>query len=1016
MPQPTLCEKCGSLLSEGMSSAECVRCSPPATVDIDRVVDADVSYLYFERPPPSGGVDTCDDEAKSTGKARLPELNSFVGNYQIIRRLGQGGMGAAFEAEQVDNGRRVALKFIAKSGGSAESEQRVQQSFLQEGQLAAGINHPHSVYVYATEVLDGQLVISMELVRGISLQEYVEQRGPLPVKVAIEIILQVIAGLAEANRHGILHRDIKPSNCFIADGVVKVGDYGLAVHFDAGRRYVLPAGFAGTFCYASPEQWQVEQLDVRSDVYGVGGTLHFLLTGQPPFTEQDLAKLRQLVLDTRPPSAQAIRAEIPVDLARIVLRCLEKRPADRFQNYEELQAALRPFGPEVWPAAHPLSRVVAIILDQFPIFAINFAIVLSIMSFRVDPADFWKAHPLLELCYCLKDVLFYGIPEGLWGMTPGKWLMGIRVVNRDRNPPGILRACLRATIFAVVPSIPLWIAFALEPQNEHDIFKRAWLGLASLIIVLLLFTSMRARNGFAAWHDLLSGTRVQLPPPASGRVAIPVTVDERMTPESGELGPYAITHTLDASADYEWLLGYDEILRRPVWLRRVSAASPALPPAACSVSRGGRLRWLAGRRTEVEHWDAFEAVSGQPLVSLLGEPQSWQRVRFWLFDLAGELALARQENTLPAHLGLNRVWITSTGHAKLLDVPAPGFSYEEVASELCADGPNALCRFLNQVAVSSLNGQAYPAEVAATTTVEQPMPLHALPIVASLRTSDSLDSIGRQLSSVLTKPTEVTRRRRAALVLSCLLLPIISAAALLAFSLTLAVWERKMPELKELRACLVRYEPGPGFPQSQVIQDDEDRAHLETYIVGNFKSTITNPGVWHSPYSHLLIPPAQRDAATRLVKTKTEPSAAELAVAERQILPQLSAQTLKSDVHFLPSVGLRLLTVLAVFIAVPALLLTGIFGVGPMQTMLGIGYVTRRGQAAGRLRLLWRASLAWSPVFLSLLLILLANNNVDLGLSVGISFGVMLALAVISVLLPQRGIAERLAGVWVVRR
>ena len=225
-----------------------------------------------------------------------------------------------------------------------------------------------------------------------------------------------------------------------------------------------------------------------------------------------------------------------------------------------------------------------------------------------------------------------------------------------------------------------------------------------------------------------------------------------------------------------------------------------------------------------------------------------------------------------------------------------------------------------------------------------------------------------------------------------------------------------MPELKELRDCLVRYEPGPGFPHAGVIKDEEDRTHLETYIVGKFKPTITNPQVWHSPYSLLLIPPVQRDAAARLVKTKTEPTAAELAVAEQQIRPQLAAQPFKSDVHFVPHAALRLLMVVAVFIAIPALLLTAIFGVGPMQTMLGIGYVTRRGQAAGRLRLLWRASLAWSPVFLSLLLIILSQNSVEIGLSVGISFGVMLTLAVVSVLLPQRGIAERLAGVWIVRR
>ena len=138
------------------------------------------------------------------------------------------------------------------------------------------------------------------------------------------------------------------------------------------------------------------------------------------------------------------------------------------------------------------------------------------------------------------------------------------------------------------------------------------------------------------------------------------------------VGPYHVLETLGKSADTEWLLGYDLRLLRKVWIRLVPPGIPPVPASMRSVGRVGRLRWLTGRRSPGENWDAFEAVAGRALASLIQTPQPWRQARFWLFDLANEISAAEKDGTLPPVLAMDRVWITDDGRAKLLNFPAPG--------------------------------------------------------------------------------------------------------------------------------------------------------------------------------------------------------------------------------------------------------------------------------------------------------------------------------------------------------
>src|SRR5262249_33879919 len=240
-----------------------------------------------------------------------------VGGYRLIRSLGSGGMGTVYEAEDSASGRRVALKIISKEyAASLESVER----FRQEGRLARPISPPRCVFVLAAGDDAGRPYIAMELMPGRTLNDLVREQGPLSVEQALVKILDVIEGLQEAHRLGLVHRDVKPSNCFLeADSRVKVGDFGLSKSL-AGDSHLTKTGtFLGTPLFSAPEQIRLEKVDQQADVYSVAATLYFLLTGQAPFQTGDaMATMARIVAD-EPPSMRMVRPELPAALGRVVL-------------------------------------------------------------------------------------------------------------------------------------------------------------------------------------------------------------------------------------------------------------------------------------------------------------------------------------------------------------------------------------------------------------------------------------------------------------------------------------------------------------------------------------------------------------------------------------------------------------------------------------------------------------------------------------------------------------------------
>ncbi|MEW6160145.1 MAG: protein kinase, partial [Verrucomicrobiota bacterium] len=491
----------------------------------------------------------------------------------MVRLLGRGGMGTVYEAEHLESSRRVALKILSHSLDSPDARKR----FLREGRLAASVNHPNCVYIFGTEEIEGTPAIAMELAPGGTLKERVKREGPLPVADAVDVILQIIAGLEAAQSIGVLHRDIKPSNCFIdTDGRIKVGDFGLSISTRARSetQLTLTGAFLGTPAFSSPEQLRGDELDVRSDIYSVGVTMYYLLTGRTPFEGENLVRLLATVLESAPEPPSHVRPGLPKELSQVILRCLAKSPGDRFKNYDELRDALWPFSSSAPVAANLGSRFMAGAVDfgitQVVVnLALSLWLVPDVMNWQ-DPALFYSGrfftYAILFYCFC---ILYFAVPEARCGASLGKAVFGLRVTNLKRHRPGFGRSLLRAVIFWGPSDLFYWIGFAIDPRSVNT----GTLGFIYFVVIFGsitgLFLFARKRNGLAALHDLASGTRVVQKTPFQSRQA--ASMPELPLPPVENipcLGPYHlladITDSIPGKPELEpvstgprVLLGYD---------------------------------------------------------------------------------------------------------------------------------------------------------------------------------------------------------------------------------------------------------------------------------------------------------------------------------------------------------------------------------------------------------------------------------------------------------------------------
>ena len=314
-----------SLLQDWESSAEASQ---------QKDVDAFLQFLVDKK-----AITAWHKDNLLTGKYK----GYFLGSYKLLQHIGSGGMSSVYLAEHTMMGREVAIKILPRSRVSSETSYL--KRFLQEAQAAAALNHPNIVTAYDIDNESGIYYLVMEYVNGEDLSALVKRVGPLECGVAADYICQAAEGLAHAHENNLIHRDMKPANLLVdKEGVVKILDMGLALFTESDRASLTLAydeNVLGTADYLAPEQARNSHtVDPRADIYGLGCTLYFLLTGHPPFTE---GTLPQRILAHQKKEAPAItldRPDCPPDLIAICKKMMAKKADNRQQSMLEVQENL----------------------------------------------------------------------------------------------------------------------------------------------------------------------------------------------------------------------------------------------------------------------------------------------------------------------------------------------------------------------------------------------------------------------------------------------------------------------------------------------------------------------------------------------------------------------------------------------------------------------------------------------------------------------------------------------------
>ncbi len=265
-------------------------------------------------------------------------IGQSISHYKILEKLGEGGMGVVYKAEDTKLDRIVALKFLPRAL-TADSSER--ERFYLEARSASQLMHPNVTAIFEINEADGQIYLAMEHVDGKTLSRLMKEEEPLPVKKALDIAIQMCAGLSSAHEKGIVHRDIKSENILVSSkGEVKITDFGLA-KIKGVSKLTKAGSTLGTAAYMSPEQAQGEDVDARSDIFSSGVVMYELLTGKLPFRGEHQAAILYSLVNEDPLPLSRFHENISQELQRIVSKALAKDKEDRYQHADEMLADLK---------------------------------------------------------------------------------------------------------------------------------------------------------------------------------------------------------------------------------------------------------------------------------------------------------------------------------------------------------------------------------------------------------------------------------------------------------------------------------------------------------------------------------------------------------------------------------------------------------------------------------------------------------------------------------------------------
>ena len=713
---PKFCSECGTALST-VGDPDPTKAQPvDDEVDTrsmsDHLIGLDSHGDATVAPGSSGSAAATPTQDDGVG------VGDQIGPYSLKRKLGQGGMGSVFEAVHQSTGQQVALKLL--TAGNISSNEESVQRFRRESQIAASINHPRSTFVYEAGQHNDQIYITMELMPGGTLQDIVDEKGAMPVNRAVDCILDMIEGLQVAHDAGIVHRDIKPSNSFVDDdGRIKVGDFGLAKSVISDSSLTRTGMFMGTPQFAAPEQIKSGEIDERTDIYALGGTLFYLLAGRAPFTGNAAQVIASIASDT-PPKVSEYANGVPRALTNLIAQTLEKDPNRRPLSLHMMRELLLPYSTSGASTADIGRRMAAYFGDIMIAACIGsivgmfwpFAIMgLQKLGIFVDPFLASASFQALTI------IAYFTISEGFFGRSVGKWMFGIRVIDHDGETPKIWQALLRACLIVGIPFVcsittTSFVLDGFKMQSVGDImglFVKSQVGsLVSWVCLALVLCTARKSNGYRGIHETFSGTRVVR---LSGDVLakpldrFEVTAPEKLSNEvigALDFSPYVVLGRFREEPSGESVyLGKDPELDRAVWIFD-NVQRDSINPIRKHLKRPHRLRVIATQKSEERTWYCTESNPGIPLVDVLDRSLcQWPSVRPILRDIAYELENAQEQNLLPANLTPSLLWLDHAGRVRLLD-------HAVVKSTVASDEPISPVDLLLQIIDRTFDHHSFP--------------------------------------------------------------------------------------------------------------------------------------------------------------------------------------------------------------------------------------------------------------------------------------------------------------------
>ncbi len=1036
---PLFCMFCGQKLQDSMGSAdETMGYEPPPAADSQHMITRSVDGG-------SVAVETVAEMPPST-----------IDGYRLLKFMGAGGMGSVYEAEADTSGQRVAVKLLSRRlAANPASVER----FRQEGRLASQIAHPRCVFVLRADTDAGRPYIIMELMPGRTLKDLVDDRGPLPVGEAILRTLDVIDGLIEAHRLGVIHRDVKPSNCFLTeDDRVKVGDFGLSKSLGSNpdKQLTHSGAFLGTVLFASPEQIRGEPVGYDTDVYAVSATLYYLLAGQAPHQHESLTAVLAKAISEAPPSVRIRCPLATLELDRLILKGLERDRERRFQTLEELRESLLGLLPERQVPARPRSLFLAYLLDstmlQIPIIALE----LLRQYLGGDSPDL--DHPLETSWPSIAiTFLYFWLFEGLTGSTPGKRFLRLRVVKLGGTwVPGLRSIALRTLVINLVWFWMFTLAGVLAGSLSAVAMGLLTAGTFVSGLLILCSQFRRTAHGYRGVHDFASGTRtVQLQRPSKRKKLVspyPNPLDRVMKTKTSlpeTLGGFVITGKICEIGDGgEVWIGEDKSLGRRVVLRVEPPGigddslfdEPIVRPTRLRSVGHGTMIWGGGERA----WVAYVAPAGSPLPDVVSPmaPLSWAETMPILDQLVSELSDGNSDGSSPDVLSTEQIWVEPGGRLQLVDFPMPT-GQAVAAGETKSRYPGGSFTplgFVKQVTALMLEGSARSGHG----RIQAPLPGHASAITNRLF-DDGYPSLGElrdDLTANQNQPPHVTAGGRIAhltlqgMMLSIGLVTMFALSGFFNFFASFAIIQgSRAPDrllkgltTEEQRDTFLKHvrekeppgskvrrrleaELGPeGFPDTEAalkLQAESNRA-----IGDRFPERLNRPEryalkLW-AEQTEMEFEPA-----------RMPPLAADIQI---QSAKQIRASSSETSARRQGKVSLIVFAVAILvwpFVLWPAFALLFRGGLGYLFS--GIALVRKDGCAAGRWRCAMREMLIWSPLTTLLMTSLVIQWEWPTMVTLrSLIWLAGLALLPVSFLIalrdPTRSPVDRLVGVYLVPR